>query len=209
MQSLKEEAVPISDMIMQTSLSPTSMPCPFLHDGELGRRDLLRHKYSCVPCLEFKNGFCPQADACGHSLGILEERFHPMLFRTRYCWYMTTCKRQDWSYAHKEEEKSCSICAFSESLRPSKSISTALSIGSFCGTNAGENDQFMTFDGLSGEKVNFTTTNLHNENGLLRTLNCSSITLHSSRWGFSNQPDFSWVYGLVEDDQPNLLEDQN
>ncbi|KAH0995277.1 hypothetical protein GBA52_019141 [Prunus armeniaca] len=104
-------------------------PCPFMHDGELGRRDLLRHKYSCVPCLEFKNGFCPQADACGHSLGILEERFHPMLFRTRYCWYMTTCKRQDWSYAHKEEEKSCSICAFSESLRPSKSISTALSIG--------------------------------------------------------------------------------
>lgn len=80
---------------------------------------------------------------------------------------------------------------------------------SFCGTNAGENDQFVTFDGLSGEKENFTTTNLHNENGLLRTLNCSSITGHGSQWGFSNQPDFSWVYGLIEDDQPNLLEDQN
>lgn len=63
---------------------------------------------------------------------------------------------------------------------------------SFCGTNAGENDKFVTFDGLSGEKVNFTTTNLHNENGLLRTPNCSSITGHSSQWGFSNQTDFSF-----------------
>lgn len=35
-------------------------PCPFLHDGEMGRRDLLNHRHSCVPCLEFKNGFCPQ-----------------------------------------------------------------------------------------------------------------------------------------------------
>ncbi|PON92225.1 Zinc finger, CCCH-type [Trema orientale] len=80
-------------------------PCPFLHEGEVGRRDLLWHKYSCTPCIHFKAGFCPQGVSCACAHGILEQRFHPMLFRTRFCWYMNSCKRKDCSYAHKEQEK--------------------------------------------------------------------------------------------------------
>lgn len=45
----------------------------------------------------------------------------------------------------------------------------SLSAQSFCGTNAGENDQFQTLNVLSGEKEHFTTTNLHNENGPFKT----------------------------------------
>ncbi|EXB99426.1 hypothetical protein L484_016402 [Morus notabilis] len=30
-------------------------PCPFLHDGEVGWRDLLWNKYSCIPCVDFNS----------------------------------------------------------------------------------------------------------------------------------------------------------
>ncbi|KAL6278148.1 hypothetical protein ACE6H2_021749 [Prunus campanulata] len=152
---------------------------PFLHDGELGRRDLLRHKYSCVPCLELKNGFCPQADACGHSHGILEERaptvapFVPSLSSLRpsksiptaalgigvknpitiyptHSMMQTLWQKQSSDYKQQQSQLQ------QQQRRPAISYNRpSPSPQSFCGTNAGENDQFVTFDGLSGEKSKF------------------------------------------------------
>lgn len=152
---------------------------------------------------------------------------------------MTTCKRQDCSYAHKEEDKRApTVAPFVLSLRPLKANTfCALTINSaknpitiypthsmmqtlwqkqqqkpiigympssspqFCsGTHIGDENQYGNFDRLDGENLSTCSTST----STTTTPYCSSTTVpQSSHWAFNNnQPDFSWVYGLVEDDQP-------
>lgn len=60
--------------------------------------------------------------------------------------------------------------------------------------------QYGNFDRLDGENLCTCSASTSTTN----TPYCSSTTVpQSSQWAFNdNQPDFSWVYGLVEDDQP-------
>lgn len=195
-------------------------PCPFVHQGhEVGRRDLLWHRYNCFPCLDFKKGFCPRANSCAYAHGIMEERFHPMLFRTRYCWYMNSCNREDCSYAHAEDEKrlptfapymSNTTCRTSFAF-PNNNITNSPSTTKYLWQNqtslfAADYFSFSqvppapSFINPLGEEYQ---REFDAENGLYgkscSSLMTSQFSMNNLQCGF-NQPDFSWVHVLVEDD---------
>ncbi|XVF46758.1 hypothetical protein PTKIN_Ptkin03bG0054200 [Pterospermum kingtungense] len=79
--------------------------CPFVHPGENARRrDPRKYHYSCVPCPEFRKGFCRQGDNCEYAHGIFESWLHPAQYRTRLCKDGINCTRRVCFFAHKPQE---------------------------------------------------------------------------------------------------------
>ncbi|XP_010541453.1 PREDICTED: zinc finger CCCH domain-containing protein 66-like [Tarenaya hassleriana] len=79
--------------------------CPFVHPGENARRrDPRKYQYSCVPCPEFRKGYCCRGDSCEYAHGIFECWLHPSQYRTRLCKDEMNCKRRVCFFAHKPEE---------------------------------------------------------------------------------------------------------
>ncbi|MCO5593671.1 hypothetical protein L7F22_047687 [Adiantum nelumboides] len=79
--------------------------CPFVHPGENARRrDPRRYHYSCVPCPEFRKGFCRRGDMCEYAHGVFECWLHPAQYRTRLCKDGMSCNRRVCFFAHTAEE---------------------------------------------------------------------------------------------------------
>lgn len=80
--------------------------CPYLHWGERSarRRDPRQIIYSCVQCVDFKNGQCRYGDNCGFSHGIFESGFHPTRYKTQFCKFGNSCTRKACFFAHTREE---------------------------------------------------------------------------------------------------------
>ncbi|KAF3449523.1 hypothetical protein FNV43_RR10252 [Rhamnella rubrinervis] len=151
-----------------------------------------------------------------------------MLSRTRYCWYMNSCKRQDCSYAHREEVKRLpTIAPYVTTSTTNTSPTTFVP-----NNNKNNNDNVFALNSVLVNPSSSTTTrnlsqkqtNFFNseqsicseidldghddeQSGNFDALNgygvpFPEISMNNVQWGFSynQQPDFSWVKVLVEDD---------
>ncbi|XP_059291533.1 zinc finger CCCH domain-containing protein 56-like [Lycium ferocissimum] len=81
--------------------------CPFLHTGELKRRDPNRYGYSAALCNYFTEKRCRDGAMCQNAHGKIEKDYHPDLFRTRRCYWGEQCSRKGiltCSFAHYGEE---------------------------------------------------------------------------------------------------------